>query len=59
MFRTTRDPKPGSSIQCLAKITVMVLSSPSIYFKQIKYFIIILIVSTNYIFVQLLHNKVF
>ena len=28
MFRITRDPSSGSSIQCLAKITVMVLSLP-------------------------------
>jgi len=26
MFQITRDPSSGSSIQCLAKITVMVLS---------------------------------
>jgi len=26
MFRITRDPSPGSIIQCLVKITVMVLS---------------------------------
>ena len=26
MFRITRDPSSGSSIQCLVKITVMVLS---------------------------------
>jgi len=29
MFRITRDPSSGSSIQCLAKITVMVLSCPA------------------------------
>ena len=28
MFRITRDPSSGSFIQCLAKITVMVLSCP-------------------------------
>jgi len=28
MFRITGDPSSGSSIQCLAKITVMVLSCP-------------------------------
>ena len=28
MFRITRDPSSGSSIQCLTKITVMVLSCP-------------------------------
>ena len=28
MFRITRDPSSGSSIQCLAKITVVVLSRP-------------------------------
>ena len=59
MFRITRDPSSGSFIQCLAKITVMVLSCPLTYFKQIKIFIIILIVSTNYIFVHLLDNNVF
>jgi len=42
MFRITRDPSSGSSIQCFA-----------------KYFIIILILSTNYIFVHLLDIKVF
>jgi len=31
MFRITRDPSAGSFIQCLAKITVMVLSSPLIW----------------------------
>ena len=30
MFRITRDPSSGSYIQCLAKITVMVLSRPLI-----------------------------
>jgi len=30
MFRITRDPSSGSFIQCLAKITVMVLSCPLI-----------------------------
>jgi len=28
MFRITRDPSSGSVIQCLAKITVMVLLCP-------------------------------
>ena len=28
MFRITRDPSSGSFTQCLAKITVMVLSCP-------------------------------
>jgi len=28
MFRITRDPSSGSFIQCLAKITVTVLSCP-------------------------------
>ena len=28
MFRITKDPSSGSSIQCLAKIAVMVLSCP-------------------------------
>jgi len=28
MFRITRDPSSGSFIQCLAKITVMVISCP-------------------------------
>jgi len=28
MFRITRDPSSGNFIQCLAKITVMVLSRP-------------------------------
>ena len=28
MFRITRDPSSGSFVQCLAKITVMVLSCP-------------------------------
>ena len=28
MFRITREPSSGSFIQCLAKITVMVLSRP-------------------------------
>ena len=28
MFRITRDPSSGSFLQCLAKITVMVLSCP-------------------------------
>ena len=60
MFRITRDPSSGSLTQCLAKITVMVLSCPLAWsnFKYLKYFIIILIVSTNYIFVHLLDNKV-
>jgi len=31
MFRITRDPSSGSFIQCLAKITVMVLSCPLIW----------------------------
>ena len=30
MFRITRDPSSGSFIQCLANITVMVLSCPLI-----------------------------
>jgi len=100
MFRITRGPSTGSFLQCLAKITVMVLSCPLICHNTdyihinghdrtitvilakhcrklpvdghlvirnmlgaivniLKYFIIILIVSTNYIFVQLLDNKVF
>ena len=119
MFRITRNPSSGSFIQCLAKITVMVLSCPLIWTEcqsrlcstthaprlicchntgyvringqgrtitvilakhcidipddgslvirnmfgaivnVLKYFIIILIVSTNYIFVHLLGNKVF
>jgi len=49
MFRITRDPSSGRIIQCLAKIRVNIL----------KYFIIILIVSPNYIFVRLLDNKLF
>jgi len=28
MFRITMDPSSGSFIQCLAKITIMVLSCP-------------------------------
>jgi len=75
MFRITRDPSSGSFIQCLAKITVTVLSRPLTWtciklhddgslvtrnmLENFKYFIIILIVSTNYIFVHLLDNKVF
>ena len=31
MFRITRDPSSGSSIQCLAKITVMVLSNQAYF----------------------------
>ena len=31
MFRNTRDPSTGSFIQCLAKITLMVLSRPLIW----------------------------
>jgi len=31
MFRITRDPSSASSIQCLAKITVMALSIPLIW----------------------------
>jgi len=31
MFRITRDPSSGSSIQCSAKITVRVLSRPLIW----------------------------
>jgi len=31
MFLIITDPSSGSSIQCLAKITVMVLSSPLIW----------------------------
>jgi len=31
MFRITRDPPSGSSIQCMVKITVMVLSCPLIW----------------------------
>ena len=30
MFRITMDPSSGSSIQCLVKITVMVLTYPLI-----------------------------
>jgi len=45
MFRIARDPSSGSFMQCLAKITVMVLLCPLNY--------------ANYIFVQLLDNKVF
>ena len=30
MFRNTRDPSSGSCIECLAKITVTVLSCPLI-----------------------------
>ena len=30
MFRITSDPSSGSSIQCLVKITVMVLTYPLI-----------------------------
>ena len=81
MFRITRDPSPGSFIQSLAKITVMVLSCPLTWTRSVlrqhicpwcvcvlpvaailnisKYITIILIVSTNYIFVHLLDNKVF
>jgi len=66
MFRITRDPSSGSFIQCLAKITVMVLSYPvghdrtiTVILNIFKYSIIIIIVSTNYIFVHLLDNKVF
>ena len=29
MFRITKDPSSGSFIQCLAKITVMVLADPA------------------------------
>jgi hypothetical protein len=60
MFRITRDPSSGSSIQCLAKFTVMVLSILSVdidvvgvmsAYLQIccnfKYFIIIPIISKN------------
>ena len=53
MFRITRDPPSGSFIQCLVKIAVMVI------LHILKYFIIILILSTNYIFLHLLDNKVF
>jgi len=35
MFRITRDPSSGSFIQCLSKITVMVLSCPLIWTKEI------------------------
>jgi len=31
MFRITKDPSSGSSIQCLAKIKLMVLSCPLIW----------------------------
>jgi len=39
MFRITRDPSSGSSVNCLAKITVMVPSWSN--FKYFEYFIII------------------
>ena len=56
MFWITRDPSSGSSIQSLAKILAETCWSN---FKYFVYFVIILIVSTNYIFVHLLDNKVF
>ena len=59
MFRITRDPSSGSFIQCLAKLPddgSLVIRN---MLQHFKYFIIILIVSTNYIFVHLLDNKVF
>jgi len=86
MFRNTRDPSSGSSIQGLANtdyvhvnehnrtITVILAKhciklpdDGSLVFRNIleqflnifKYFIIILIVSTNYILVHLLDNTVF
>ena len=31
MFRITKDPSSGSSIQCLARIKLMVLSCPLIW----------------------------
>jgi len=49
MFRITRDPSLGS---CDRKHFGAILNI-------FKYFIIILIVSKNYIFVHLLDNKVF
>ena len=37
MFRITRDPSSGRSIQCLAKITVMVLTpTKSMSTEEIK-----------------------
>ena len=56
MFRITEDPSSGSLIQCLAKITNMVLSCPlkwmwSVLWQHMLYFIIV-IVSTNYILVH-------
>ena len=71
MFRFTRDPSLWSFIQCLAKITVIDLAKHCIKLpddgslvirnmpEHFKYFVIILIVSTNYIFVHLLDDKVF
>ena len=45
MFRTTRDPSSGCFTQCLAKITVMVLSCVlklvGAILNILKYFIII------------------
>jgi len=35
MFQITRDPSSGSSIQCLAKVTVMVLSCPLIWTQSV------------------------
>ena len=53
MFRITKDSSSGSFIQFLAKKHVGVISN------ILKYFIVILILSTNYIFVHLLGNEVF
>ena len=51
MFRITRDPSSGGFIH--PKHVGAILNI------FLKYFIIILFVSTNYIFVHLLDNKVF
>ena len=35
MFRITEDPSSGSLVQCLAKITVMVLSCPLTWTRSV------------------------
>ena len=58
MFRITEDPSSGSLVQCLAK-NYRNGSIVSVDMDNIIFVDIILIISTNYIFVHLLDNKVF
>jgi len=41
MFRITEDPSSGSLVQCLAKITVMVLSCPLTWTRSVLWQLIV------------------